>query len=122
MRKGIVVILVVVLSSPLLAQDSRQPQSKRMWLLSAVALVAANVLDARSSMGRQELNPLLRNSRGEFAAGRGIAVKSAAIGGALAVQAIAMRRRPELRRTSSIVNFVSAGAVATIAVRNSGVR
>ncbi len=119
MLKSIPVILAIALSTPSFAQTSHQPRSKKRWVLSAAVLVAANILDARSSLGRQELNPLLRNGRGEFSSGRAVALKSASIGGILAFEAILMRNRPELARTSSIVNFVSAGAVTATAINNS---
>ncbi len=119
MRKSICIILALALSTPCFAQAPHRTRSKKQWVLSAVALVAANILDARSSVGRQELNPLLRNSRGEFSRGRAVAIKSAGIGGVLALEAVLMRTRPELCRTSSLVNFVSAGAVTATAINNS---
>ena len=119
MHKLIRIILAIVLSAPCFAQIPVRTRSRKQWVLSAVALVAANILDARSSIGRQELNPLLRNGRGEFSCGRAVAMKSAGLGGVLVVEALLMRTRPELARTSSIVNFVSAGAVTAAVVNNS---
>jgi hypothetical protein len=116
--KLIPVILAIALSSPLFAQAPHRHRSRKQWAVSIAILVAANILDARSSLGRQELNPLLRNSRGESSAVRTIAFKSAAVGGILTIEALLVRSRPELARTASVVNFVSAGAVTAVAINN----
>ena len=42
-------------------QNSRS-RWRKAWIASWVAFAAANILDARSSQGKYEANPLLRNS------------------------------------------------------------
>lgn len=91
---------------------------KKPWIASVLVLIAANAFDVHSSMGRQELNPLLRNSQGQFSAARGFAIKSAMTGSILTLQFSLCRSRPELRKTSTLLNFISAAAVAGTAVRN----
>ncbi len=118
MRAHTPLILAIALAAPCFSQASERPRSRKMWIVSAVALAAANILDARSSLGRPELNPLLRNAQGNFSVARSAALKSAAVGGSLALEALLIRSRPELARTSSLVNFVSAGAVTAVAIRN----
>jgi hypothetical protein len=97
---------------------------KKVWKVSMAALAAANVLDARSSVGHYESNPLLSNGQGRFSAGRGIAVKSAASGGMLLVQVLLLKRKPEqrLEKPAAIVNFAAAAAVGVTAYRNTKIR
>ena len=112
---GVRVVLVLVLASA--PAWSGQGWKKR-WIASAVGLAAASLVDARSSLGRYEGNPLLRNERGQFAAGRGIAMKAGATGGMVVIQGILARRRPELYKPSSLVNLGAAGAFGVAAWRN----
>lgn len=104
----------------LLAAGTAQGQTgrgwKKAWIASLAALVTVNVLDARSSMGHYETNPLLQNSQGRFSPGRAIAVKSAASGGMILVQILLNRDKP-----STIVNFAAAGTLGATAYRNSRV-
>jgi hypothetical protein len=96
---------------------------KKIWAASAAALVAGAALDASSSAGRIEANPLLRDSRGQFSAAKGIAIKALVTGGVLGVQALVMRKRPEARieKPAALVNFAVAAALAGIAARNRGI-
>ena len=114
----------------LMAAGSAQPcfgQSKRgwkkVWTASVAVLAAVNVADARSSVGRYEMNPLLRDGQGRCSAGRTVAVKSAALGGMVLVQALLQRRMPQerLEKPSAIVNFAAAATVGAIAYRNTRV-
>jgi hypothetical protein len=97
---------------------------RKVWTASVAALAAVNVMDARSSVGRYETNPLLQDGQGRFSPGRAIAVKSAASGGILVLQALLMRRRPQekLERPAALINFAAAAAVGAVAYRNTGVR
>ena len=101
-------------------QELERPRWNKKWIVSAVALVAANVLDAHSSLGRMEANPLMRDAQGRFSAGRAVAMKTAATGGMLVLQAYVLRRRPDLKLEGSctVLNFASAGALAGAAARN----
>ena len=83
-------------------------------------LATANVMDARTSMGGLETNPLLRNGHGRFSAGRAVAVKSAASGGMVLVQLLLLRRMPEhrLEKPAALANFAAAAVVGVTAYRN----
>jgi hypothetical protein len=84
------------------------------------ALVAANVLDARSSMGGYETNPLLRDTQGRFSPGRTVMIKSAASGGMLLLQLLLHKKMPEqeLEKPCAVVNFAAAAVVGATAFRN----
>ena len=120
MSKLIGVVLVVALAGACFGvEPARRSSWKTRWIISVAALAAASLCDAHSSMGRMELNPLLRNSQGQFSGGRAVAFKSVAAGGMVAVQTILGRRNPEMFKTGTVVNFVAAGALGLTAVRNS---
>jgi hypothetical protein len=97
---------------------------KKVWTISVAVLATVNVLDARSSMGRLETNPLLQNGQGRFNARRAATVKSAASGGIVLVQLLLMKRMPEqrLEKSAAIANFVAAAAVGATAYRNTKVQ
>lgn len=97
---------------------------KKIWGVSLAVLATAHVMDARSSVGRYEANPLLQNGQGRFSTGRGIAVKSATSGGIILVQLLLQKRRPEqrLEKPAAIVNFAAAAAVGAAAYRNTKIQ
>ena len=123
-------VAAFVLIGFLMAAESAQPSFgqkkrvwKKVWTASVAVLAAVNVMDARSSVGRFETNPLLRDGQGRCSAGRTVAVKSAALGGMVLVQALLLRRMPHerLEKPSAIVNFAAAATVGAIAYRNTRV-
>lgn len=119
-RTAIIILLVLSCTSTLSAQ-AKPKRWKKVWVISALAVAGATLLDARSSAGRYELNPLLRDSSGRFSPSRGIALKSGVTAGALLLQVLAARKKPDAYRTSSIVNFGMTGVFSAVAARNRGV-
>jgi hypothetical protein len=95
-----------------------QKRSRRLWWASVAAVVAASLLDVASSRGGVETNPLLQTSDGTFNTKRALLLKSVAMGGMLATEAWEMHRSRSSGRSAAAVNFVTAGAVAGLAVRN----
>ena len=95
---------------------------RKRWILTVVALTATNVFDACSSRGRYETNPLLRGAQGQFSARRGVVIKSAASGGALAMQAILIKKTPKghLYKPFAIANAAAAGVTVGTALHNYG--
>jgi hypothetical protein len=92
---------------------------KKVWIISVAAVVAANVLDVRSSAGGWESNRLLQDPQGRFCARRAVMVKSAASGGMLLLQALLRRRMPEqIEKPASFVNFAAAATVGAVAYHN----
>jgi hypothetical protein len=112
-------LLVCLLATGIAHGQTKRPW-KKAWIVSVGALIAVNVLDARSSVGRYETNPLLRDSQGRFNTRRTVMVKSAASGGMLLLQVVLHKRMPEqsLEKPSAAVNFTAAAAVGATAFRN----
>jgi hypothetical protein len=97
---------------------SAAPQSK-LYSISVAALIGANAADLASSWGRPELNPLLTpGSTGGRFGWQSATIKLGLAGGSLLFQRYVLRRRPELQRGFAISNFVAAGAMSAVAVRN----
>jgi hypothetical protein len=59
---ALLVCLLAAGNAPLCYGEAKRPW-KKAWLASIAAVVAVNVLDARSSAGRYENNPLLQDAR-----------------------------------------------------------
>lgn len=101
-------------------QSGTQRRSKKLWALSTAALIAANVLDVGTSLGRYEQNPALRDAQGRFSPARGILIKSVASGGSLLVQMLLARSMPQKKiyKPAAIVNLTCAGVLAGVALHN----
>jgi hypothetical protein len=93
---------------------------KKKWILAAVALTAANVLDVHSSRRGNELNPLLRGPDGNFSSRKAFVVKSAASGGFLVLQVVLIKKMPDqnLYKPFAITTAAAAGFTAVSATRN----
>ena len=96
---------------------------KGVWIATWVAFVAVNVLDAHSSCGRFEGNPLLRSDSGVFSGRRALVVKSAAGGGFFALQCWLAHKDPGENhyQAFAVATGAATGALAFVAVRNYGV-
>ncbi|HXE15365.1 MAG TPA: hypothetical protein VN633_24785 [Bryobacteraceae bacterium] len=91
----------------------------KVWIASTVALLAATSLDAASSWGKYEGNPLLRSSNGTFGA-QGVSLKFAIAGAMLAPQLL-FRKNRRATKFFTITNFAQAGMFTGIAVHNFGI-
>jgi hypothetical protein len=102
-------------------ENREAPPANTMWKASLVALFAASAADMHSSLGKQEMNPLLRSAGGRFST-RGIAVKTLITGGAAAAQWLMVREKPGAGKYAAIANFGMSGVLAAAAVNNYGNR
>ena len=105
--------------------DSRERAKKRWkkaWIASWIAFAAVNLLDAHSSTGRRELNPLLRNADGTFSGRKAAMVKAAVGGGFFAFQWWTQRRNPQANhyKAFTIATGAAAAGFGAVAVRNYG--
>jgi hypothetical protein len=92
-----------------------------LWKASAAALLTGNAMDATSSWGKYELNPVLSGSEGRFGKG-GALLKLGVAGGVVVVEYLVLRRRPSrsLARGLAWINFGDAAATSAVAGRNFG--
>lgn len=89
----------------------------KVWWASVGAMIGASFFDAHSSWGRQELNPVLRGTNGEFGA-KGIALKVGIASGVAIAQYFLLRKNPGAEKSMAIGNFGMAGVFGAIAVYN----
>lgn len=92
-------------------------QWHRQWAISLVPLLASEGLDAASSYGMRELNPLLAGSDGGFGT-KATAIKFGVIGTLAGAEYLVIRSHPASAKFFTIVNWVTAGATTGLAVHN----
>lgn len=124
MHKLLSSVLVVTLLAPgLFAEAIEQPRyeygSKRsnFWKASVAMLAASSVMDAQSSWGRYEANPLLRGSNGRFG-WQGVALKAAIFGGVVGAQYLLMKKNPSAEKYGIVTNVVLSGVLGSAAISN----
>lgn len=93
------------------------PAGKALWIASLAALGAASVLDATSSWGKPELNPLLRGSDGHFGPRSATIKLSVAAAGSL-FQWLVLRKHPKGYRAAAIGNIGVAAAFTGASIHN----
>ena len=113
MFKPAIVILLLLLAAPLRSEERR----RGFWRASVAALAAATIGDTYTSLERRENNPLLRSPDGRFRI-RGMAIKGAITGGAIAAQWVMLRRTPQAEPVAATANFAVALIVTGVAGRN----
>jgi hypothetical protein len=91
----------------------------RQWAISLAPLFASQALDAASSYGMRELNPVLAGSNGGFGMKASV-IKFGVVGALAGAEYFVVKRRPASAKFFTIVNWVTAGATTGIAVHNFG--
>lgn len=124
MQRLLLLVIMGVWATPVVAEEAAvvPVAGKNLWRASVAALAVANVMDARTSWGKYELNPTLAGKNGTF--GReGALIKLGIVSGMFVLESIVLRRRPSKRfyRGLAMVNFGSASVTGAIAIRNLGV-
>ncbi len=94
-----------------------ETRAASLWKTSVAVLAGATAADAATSIGRVELNPLLRSADGRFHA-RGVAIKAAITGGAVAAQWLMLRNNSKAGKYAAAANFAAASLFAGVAARN----
>jgi|GEM_PF-3154337 len=108
------------LNSAMANVEDRHGQAvNRVWIASMLAAAGASSLDAATSWGKTEGNPLLASSNGTFGA-RGASLKIG-IAAALIVPQILLRKHQELKKVFAIGNFGEAAFFSAVAVHNMGI-
>ena len=89
----------------------------RQWAISLAPLFASQALDAASSYGMRELNPLLASPNGGFGM-KATTLKFGVIGALAATEYFVVRKYPRTAKVFTIVNWTAAGATSALAVHN----
>jgi hypothetical protein len=125
MQKLLVLLIMGAWATPVVAGEAAAPvpvAGRTFWRASVAALAVANVMDARTSWGKYELNPNLSGKNGTF--GReGALIKLGIVSGMFVVETIVLRHKASKRvyRGLALVNFGSASVTGATAIRNLGV-
>lgn len=90
---------------------------RRQWAISLAPLVVSQSLDAASSYGMRELNPLLASSNGGFGM-KATGVKFGIVGALAGAEYFLVRKYPRSAKFFTIVNWTTAGATTGLAVHN----
>jgi hypothetical protein len=117
MKKTIAAVFIAASLAMGAVVPSEPRHSRKLWWASVAAVVVASALDARSSWGKPELNPLLAGSGGQFGT-RSLAVKSALTGGSLTAMWLILRRHPGLEKPAAAVNTALAASFVAATVHN----
>lgn len=124
MRNLLSSVLVLTLLCPgLFAEAVEQPRyehgSKRssIWKASLAMLAASSMVDAHSSWGRYEANPLLRGGNGRFG-WQGVAIKAAIFGGVVGAQYFLLKKNPSAEKYGTVTNIVLSGVLTSAAISN----
>lgn len=99
------------------SRDIQRP--RRLWKTSLAVMAAASAADLLTSIGKREQNPMLRGANGRFG-GRGIAIKSAITGSAMASQIFLLWKNSEALPHATVANFALSGLFTSVAVHNLG--
>jgi hypothetical protein len=95
--------------------------SMKAWKLSLVPLVGGQALDAASSYGMRELNPLLASSNGGFEM-KAASIKLGVTGAFVGVEYLIVRRYPRSARLISKLNWTTGIVTTGFAVHNYAIK
>jgi hypothetical protein len=98
-------------------QAARQAQSVTAWKLSLAPLLASQALDAYSSRGLHELNPVLAGSGGEFGE-KAMLLKAGIAGALIGVEYLVVRKHPGAAKLLWKINVASAAVTGGVAAHN----
>ena len=98
-------------------EDTRHRAWRRRWLISVAPVLASQTLDAASSWGLRELNPVLAGPDGRFGM-KATAVKFGVIGGLLGAEYLIVKKFPASAKFFTVINYSKAGVTTGLAVHN----
>ncbi len=90
---------------------------RRRWAISLAPLFASQALDAASSYGMRELNPLLASPNGGFGM-KATGIKFGVVGALAGAEYLLIKKYPRSAKFFTIVNWTTAGATTGLAVHN----
>ena len=103
------------------AAADRVRADRSAWKRSLIPLVASQGLDAASSWGMRELNPLLADPNGAFG-GKAVMVKFTATAALVGIEYLLVKKFPRSARVFSKVNWAGAVVTTGLAVHNYSIR
>ncbi len=114
-------ILLLMAGATAFASDSIEQSAMKSWKISLVPLVASQALDASSSYGMRELNPLLAGSDGGFGM-KAASIKLGATGVLVGVEYLIVKKYPRSARVISKLNWTTGIVTTGFAVHNYAIK
>lgn len=118
-------LLVAIWAVPVVAQQTVDYTAKaaalRSWKISLAPLVGSQALDAASSYGMRELNPLLASPDGGFEM-KGAVIKLSVTGAVVGVEYLIVRKYPRSARVISKLNWTSGIVTTGFAIHNYAIK
>ncbi len=108
-------------SQAYLREAAAQRRSYTAWKLSLAPVIASQAMDAFSSRGLHEENPLLANSSGQFGA-KAALLKVGIAGALLGVEYVVVRAHPGAAKLLWKLNVASAVVTGGVAAHNLSLR
>ena len=102
-------------------EDTARSAAMKSWKISLAPLVGSQALDAASSYGMRELNPLLTSSNGGFEM-KATSIKLGVTGALVGVEYLIVRKYPRSTRVISKLNWTSGIVTAGFAVHNYAIK
>ena len=102
-------------------EQSVRHSTIKAWEISLVPLVSSQALDAASSYGMRELNPLLASSNGGFER-KAASIKLGAAAAIVGVEYLIVRKYPRSTRVISKLNWTSGIVTTGFAVHNFAIK
>jgi len=108
-------------AAPAFSRAAPVDSGRNAWRRSLLPLVASQALDAGSSWGMRELNPVLANSNGRFGA-QATAVKFGAVGAFIGIEYLLVKKYPRTAHVFAKLNWAGAVVTTGFAAHNFAIR
>jgi hypothetical protein len=102
-------------------EETSRAAAIRSWRISLAPLVGSQALDAASSYGMRELNPLLASANGGFEM-KAVSIKLGVTGALVGVEYLIVRKYPRSARVISKLNWTTGIVTTGFAVHNYAIR
>ncbi|HVO96442.1 MAG TPA: hypothetical protein VMT15_00155 [Bryobacteraceae bacterium] len=102
-------------------EDTACGAALKSWKISLAPMVASQTLDAASSYGMRELNPLLASSNGGFEA-KALSIKLGVAATAVGVEYLIVRKHSGAARTLARLNWTTGIVTTGFAVHNFAIK
>lgn len=97
--------------------DRARGSWRKKWAISLAPLLVSESLDAASSYGLRELNPMLAQPDGRFGM-KAAGIKFGVVGGLIGVEYLLVRKYPRSAKFFTVINWTTAGATTGLAIHN----
>lgn len=102
-------------------EDSARAAALKSWKISLLPLIGGQALDAASSYGMRELNPLLASPNGGFET-KATSIKLGAAAAAVGIEYLIVRKYPRSARIFSKLNWTTGIVTTGFAVHNYAIK